>query len=72
MDELAAVQAFVKAHPVVASALLGAGVAARMDLAAFASWKRFDDALAYDWGVALWRWFQGAVIGALAALGVGA
>lgn len=72
MGEIAAVQAFLQEHALVAAAINGAVVAARTDIAAFASWKRFDDAMAYDWGVALWRWFQGAVLGALIALGMGA
>lgn len=50
-------------------ALQGAIVAASADYAAFRSWKRLDDAFSYDWGVAAWRWFQGAVVGAVTRLG---
>ena len=57
------------AHPVVAGAVAGIGAAALVDYAAFRSWKSYQDALQYDWGVALWRWFQGGVGGALTALG---
>ena len=50
-------------------AAVGAGVgllnAASVDYAAFRMWKSFRDAAQYDWGVALWRWLQGAVIGAV-------
>jgi hypothetical protein len=61
-------QAFLN-HPVVAGAIAGAGGAALADYAAFRNWKSFDDALTYDWYVALFRWVQGAVGGALFALG---
>lgn len=57
------------AHPVVAGAISGLGGAALADYAAFRSWKSYDEALAYDWGTALWRWFQGAIGGAVFALG---
>jgi hypothetical protein len=50
----------------------GLAVAARVDWVAFAGWKSIEDALTYDWGVAIWRWFQGAVIGAAGVTGFGA
>lgn len=52
-------------------ALTGWAVAAKTDYAAFVGWKSIQDALAYDWKVALWRWFQGAVIGAVSVTGFG-
>lgn len=52
-------------------ALKGALVAAAVDFGAFKKWKSFDDALAYDWRLAAWRWFQGAVIGLVAGFGLG-
>ncbi len=50
-------------------ALKGALVAAAVDFGAFKKWKSFDDALKYEWGLAIWRWFQGAVVGV--AVGAG-
>jgi hypothetical protein len=46
----------------------GALVAARIDFLAFKAWKDWSDILAYDWRIATFRWFQGAVIGAAAGL----
>lgn len=66
MEMLSAVTAVV-AHPMVHGALRGAFVAGGIDILAFRSWKRWDDAASYDWNVATWRWFQGAVLGALEA-----
>ncbi|MBI1332711.1 MAG: hypothetical protein GC165_07505 [Armatimonadetes bacterium] len=51
-------------------ALGGALTAARVDYSSFKTWKSFKDAYAYDWGLASWRWFQGAVIGAVTAGGL--
>lgn len=62
------VVAAVLTHPVMRGAVRGVVIAGGMDVAAFRSWKRWDDAAAYDWDVATWRWFQGAVLGALEAL----
>lgn len=59
-------------HPVVQGAIGGLIVAARVDYAAFAAWQSFGDAAGYNWWLASWRWFQGALIGALAALGFSA
>lgn len=58
--------------PLLRAALSGVIVAAAVDFAAFRSWKSFQEARTYDWGVAAWRWFQGAVIGVLAYYGVAA
>lgn len=59
------------AHPIVAGAITGTVSAALVDFAAFRSWKSAQDALGYQWKLAAWRWFQGAVSGAVAALGLG-
>ena len=53
-------------------ALGGWATAARVDYTAFVSWKSFQDARAYDWKVAIFRWLQGAVIGAVTGGGFGA
>lgn len=52
-------------------ALSGALAAAVVDFAAFRSWKNMSEAYAYDWPTAFWRWFQGAVAGAVTAAGLG-
>lgn len=52
-------------------ALQGLLAAAATDFGAFRLWKSFDEALNYNWGLALWRWFQGAVIGVATGLGFG-
>ena len=52
-------------------ALKGAIVAAAVDFGAFKKWKSFNEALDYARGLAIWRWFQGAVIGLVAGLGLG-
>jgi hypothetical protein len=55
---------------VVRGALAGLGGALLIDYAEFRKWKSVNEALGYDWGVAAWRWLQGAVGGALAGLGI--
>ena len=59
-------------HSVVRGALTGIVAAAAVDYAAFRSWKSFADARGYSWSVAAFRWVQGAITGALAALGLDA
>lgn len=48
-------------------AVSGLVSAAVVDFAAFRSWKSAKEAAAYEWSVAVWRWFQGFVGGGLAA-----
>lgn len=55
-----------------AGALSGLMAAVLVDYHAFSTWKSFNDAKNYNWGVALFRWVQGAVSGALVAIGYGA
>ena len=57
--------------PVLKAALSGVLVAASADIKAFRSWKSYEEARTYDWRVAAWSWFQGAVVGVLAYYGVG-
>lgn len=59
-------------HPIVRGALAGAAGAALGDYRNFRSWKSVDDAMTYEWKTAAWRWFQGAVGGAMAAAGLSA
>ena len=54
-------------HPVVVGTITGFVGAARVDYLAFQNAKSLDEMLAYSWKVALWRWFQGAVGGAVVA-----
>ena len=53
--------------PITHGAITGAVVAAGVDLQAFRSWKTFNDIHTYNWGVAAFRWMQGAVVGAISA-----
>lgn len=64
-----AVQAFI-ANPYVAGALSGLAAAAVVDFGAFKTWKSFEEAAAYDWTLAAWRWGQGAITGLVAAFGI--
>ena len=57
-------------HPAVKGALTGLMTAMLVDYAAFRGWKSYDDAFTYEWRVALWRWLQGFVSGAVAGLGL--
>lgn len=59
-------------NPIVAGVITGIVSAAATDLHAFKSWHSFNDARSYDWGVAAFRWFQGAILGGLSALGLSA
>lgn len=60
----------VLAHPAVTGALTGALTAAVVDFQAFRNWKSFHDAQTFAWSIALWRWLQGAVVGAVTAFGI--
>ena len=55
---------------VLHSALVGALAAAGVDYHAFLTWKSFGDIKTYQWNIALFRWVQGAVIGALATASI--
>jgi len=71
--DIAAVIVFLRmavANPIVAGALSGWGAAALADYQTFRGWKSVDEALAYGWGLAFWRWFQGAITGALTGAGI--
>lgn len=58
-------------YPAVQGAIGGLLSAAAVDFAAFRSWKSWHDIAEYSWGTAAFRWFQGAVIGAATAVGIG-
>lgn len=53
-------------------AISGFLAAAAVDFQAFRAWKSFDDAKAYSWSTATFRWVQGAVVGFITAAGLGA
>jgi hypothetical protein len=57
-------------YPMVRGAIAGVLAAAVVDYGAFRSWKSFDDAAAYDWKTASWRWLQGAIVGTLTGVGL--
>lgn len=50
-------------QPVVQAVLTGALAAGAVDFAAFRSWKTWHDVETYQWKVASFRWFQGAIVG---------
>lgn len=52
-------------EPHVRGAIGGALIAARIDYLAFQAMKDPAQFVAYNWKIAAWRWFQGAVIGAV-------
>ena len=56
--------------PAGRGALTGLLSAAAVDYAAFRSWDDWQDFTSYSWGLASWRWLQGAVVGAVGALGL--
>jgi hypothetical protein len=58
--------------PVVHGALSGLGAAALVDVRVFLSYKKIDDIHTFDWRVAVLRWLQGLVSGALVGAGLGA
>lgn len=51
-------------------AMLGLGIAARVDFKNFIKWKSFSDAKTYNWNVALFNWLEGFVYGLLGGLGL--
>lgn len=50
-------------QPLVKAAIEGALVGGAADIVAFRGFKSLHEAMAYSWGIAGWRWFQGAVVG---------
>lgn len=57
-------------HPISQGVLVGVGTAALVDYGAFRKWQSWKEFAEYDWKVASFRWFQGAVVGALAGAGL--
>ena len=53
------------------AALAGVLAAAAVDLQAFRSFKSLSEFASYSWSTAIFRWGQGAIVGALTALGLG-
>jgi hypothetical protein len=58
--------------PLVAAVVNGVGGAILVDIAAFRSFKSWNEAAAYDWGIVAFRALWGAIGGLLAGLGLGA
>jgi hypothetical protein len=63
------VQEFLR-QPLVQAVIGGVIVAAVEDIAAFRRFESFDEAKAYRWDIALWRWFRGGTVGLLTGLGI--
>lgn len=57
-------------HPVARGAIAGVVTAAWVDFAAFRKWQSFKEARDYKWSLAVWRWVQGAIVGAVAGAGL--
>lgn len=58
-------------HHLLLGAVSGLVPAVKSDYEVFTTWRDFHQAATYDWGVASWRWFQGAIMGAVSGLLVG-
>ena len=54
--------------PLFRGVLTGVLAAAAVDFAAFRSWKGWNDATSYAWGVATFRWTVGGLIGLLTSV----
>lgn len=50
-------------------ALTGALAAAWTDFDAFKKFKSWKDLVGFDWGLASFRWFKGAILGVIGASG---
>lgn len=59
-------------QPVALGALSGVLTAAKIDIDAFVKAREKDHAASFDFVLAFTRWVQGAIIGALPGLGIGA
>lgn len=55
---------------VQAGAISGLLTAGAVDFQAFRNFKCWHDAAAYNWGTALFRWAQGAIMGAVTGAGI--
>lgn len=58
--------------PIVHGAITGALASAVVDFQAFKTWTTFHDFVTFNWATAAFRWLQGAVLGAVAGVGLGA
>lgn len=56
--------------PLAQGAMAGLLTAAAVDFQAFRAWKGFGEIVTYAWRTALFRWMQGAVVGAVTAAGL--
>lgn len=59
-------------HPIVVGAIGGLIVATAVDFQAFRAFKSYEEFRSYSWGLAAFRAVQGAVLGALSVIGIGA
>lgn len=56
---------------ILVGAVGGALASAEADYAAFRTWQTWHDVAVYDWRTATFRWFKGAIIGAVTVAGAG-
>lgn len=61
----------VLANPITKATIAGLLSAMAVDFHAFVTWQSWKDAKSYSWGTATFRWFVGAITGAVAGLGLG-
>jgi len=59
------------AHPIVQGAIAGLLTAAAVDIQAFRAWTSYEEARRYNYKLAIFRWAQGAFLGAVTAAGIG-
>jgi len=57
--------------PIIHGALSGLLAAGVVDYHAFMRCQTFKDVVAWDWSTAGLRWIQGAIAGAVSAIGLG-
>lgn len=71
MESIVSFVMSIAAHPITVGGFKAAVAAALIDFAAFRKWQSHDEAMTYRWRLAMWRWAQGFVVGAvLTAFGV--
>jgi hypothetical protein len=58
--------------PFGAGIISGLIASVSVDYAAFRSWRSWHDFAVYSWGIATFRWFQGAIVGGLTGIGYAA